>query len=189
MSSSATVAKRKKAQRMAVILPNVPKGVNWGWYSREDTRMHLQTVDSKNQNAYRVWLERDGKRVFEPANSILTKILKKLEMAVKERRRNIEGRWVNFMIAQDWLELHVSGTLVTVVAYPHVPGSRFTRTVDLVEWLPGIYNPRSQVWPPFEPVKPEEVVLSKELPAIEIYPQKDESLRHHFFLPTILWEG
>jgi hypothetical protein len=79
------------------------------------------------------------------------------------------------------------GTLITVTAYPQVPGSRFTRTVDLVEWLPGIYHPDSQMWPKV-PVKPEEVVLSKELPAIEIYPEKDESLRHHFFLPTILWE-
>ena len=187
MSSTTTVAARKKAQRMAVILPNVPKGVNWGWYSREDTRMHLQTVDSKNQNAYKVWLEEDGRRVFDPADKIPSTILKKLENAVKERQRNIEGRWVNLMIARDWLEIHTSGTIVTVVAYPNVPGSRFTRTVDLAEWLPGIYNPSSKVWPPFEPIKSEEVVLSRELAAIEIWPQKDQSLRHHFFLPTILW--
>jgi hypothetical protein len=186
MNAVSTVSKRKKAQRMSVILPNVPKGINWGWYSREDTRMHLQTVDSKKQNAYKVWLEKDGKRGFEPATPIPAKILKKLEAEVEQGRRYIEGRWVNFMIAQDWLELHMSGTLITVIAYPHVPGSRFTRTVDLVEWLPGIYNPESKMWPK-KPVQPEEVGLNADMAAIEIWKQKHESSRHHFFLPTILW--
>jgi hypothetical protein len=187
MSSSTTISKRKKAQRMAVILPNVPKGINWGWYSREDTRMHLQTVDSKNQNAYKVWLEKNGKRVFEPATPIPARILKKLEAAVEERRRYIEGRWVNYMIKQDWLELRMAGTLITVIAYPHVPGSRFSRTVDLTEWLPGIYNPESKMWPK-TPVQPEDVGLNSEMAAIEIWKQRDESRRDHFFLPTILWK-
>ena len=51
---------------MAVILPNAPKGYSWGWYSREDPRMHLQTVDSKHMNEYKVWLENKGKLRFEP---------------------------------------------------------------------------------------------------------------------------
>lgn len=150
--------------------------------------MHLQTVDSKNFGRYKVWLEKSGKRTFEPVGSIPAKILKALEAEVKKSRRNIEGRWVNFMIANDWLEIHTHATTITVIAYPTVPGSRLMRTVNLAEWLPGIYNPHSKVWPPFEPIKPEEVVLSRELPAIEIWPQKHESLRHHFFLPTILWK-
>jgi hypothetical protein len=189
MSSTTTVAKRKKAQRMAVIVPNVPKGINWGWYSREDTRMHLQTVDSKNIGTYKVWLEKNGKRVFEPATSIPAKILRKLDAVVNEkpRRDNIEGRWVSFMIDKGWLELHMHGTLITLIAYPQVPGSRFTRTVDLADYLRGIYDPDSKMWPR-TPVKPEELVLSSEMAAIEIWPQKDESRRHHIFLPDILWE-
>ena len=73
-----------------------------------------------------------------------------------------------------------------MTAYPQAAGSRFTRAVDLVEWLPGIYHPDSKMWPK-EPVKADEVVLSSDLPAIEIWPQKDESLRHHFFLPRLIW--
>ena len=38
--------------------------------SREDARMHLQTVDLKHLSDYKVWLERDGKRVIEPAGTI-----------------------------------------------------------------------------------------------------------------------
>ena len=150
--------------------------------------MHLRTVDSKNLDRYKVWLEKNGRRVFEAVGNIPAKILRALQAEVNKSRRHIEGRWVNFMIANGWLELHTRGKILTVLVYPNVPGSRFVRTLDLAEWLPGVYDPSSKVWPPFEPVKPEEVVLSRELPAIEIHPQKDESLRHHFFLPTILWE-
>jgi hypothetical protein len=178
---------KKKRATAVIILRSVPKGYSWGWFSREDARMHLRTVDSKNFDRYKVWLENNGKRVLEPVGSFPAKLLKPLQAEVKKLRRHIEGRWVNFMIAQKWLKLHMHGTLITVTAYPQVPGSRFTRTVDLVEWLPGIYHPDSKMWPK-EPIKPDEIVLSDELPAIEIYPQKDESLRHHFFLPTILWE-
>lgn len=187
MSARITTRPKRKAPDMAVILRDVPKGYNWGWLSREDARLHLQTVDSKNFDRYKVWLEDNGKRVVEPVNSIPARILKPLTADVQKFRRHIEGRWVNFMIAQKWLALHMRGAVISVTAYPQIPGSRFTRTVDLVEWLPGIYHPDSKMWPR-DPVKPEEVVLSNELPAIEIYPQKEESLRHHFYLPTILWQ-
>ncbi len=174
---------------MAVILPNVPKGISWGWYSREDTRMHLQTVDSKNRNVYKVWLEKNGNRIFEPAAPIPAKILGKLEAVVKAkpRRENIEGRWVEFMIEKGWLELRMRGTFITLIAYPHVPGSRFTRTVDLADYLGGIYDSDSKMWPK-EPVQPHQVVLSREMAAIEIWPEKEESRRHHIFLPEVLWE-
>jgi hypothetical protein len=59
--------------------------------------------------------------------------------------------------------------------------------VDLRDYLHGIYDPNSKMWPK-TPVKPEEVVLSKEMAAIEIWPQRHESRRYHIFLPDILWE-
>ena len=48
---------------MPVIIRNVPPGFNWGWYSREDPCMHVQTLDGPE---YKIWLEEAGKRVFEP---------------------------------------------------------------------------------------------------------------------------
>jgi hypothetical protein len=38
------------------------------------------------------------------------------------------------------------------------------------------------------PIRPEDLVLNKEMAAIEVWPQKEESLRQHIFLPTILWK-
>ena len=78
---AATRRPKQQARRsaMPVILRNVPAGYNWGWYSREDPRMHLQVVDDAHKGlGYRVWLEARGKRVFEPEGDIPAKVLKKL---------------------------------------------------------------------------------------------------------------
>ena len=181
-----TRPQKRKAARV-FILRNIPKGFSWGWYSREDPRMHLQTVDSKNLNRYKVWLEKNGKRVFEPAGRIPGKVLSALEEEVTKLRSHVEGRWTNFMIENDWLIHTMRGSVITLTAYPGFPGGRFTRSFDLADYLQGIYNPVSQMWPKI-PVKPDEVVLNDEMAAVEIWPQRHESRRYHIFLPDILWE-
>ncbi len=40
-------------------------GFKWGFFFREEPRMHLQTT-GEHEGEYHVWLERDGKKVFEP---------------------------------------------------------------------------------------------------------------------------
>ena len=170
-----------------IILRSVPTGFNWGWFNRGDPRMHLQTVDRKNRNRYKVWLEKNGKRVFEAVGNIPVKILKALEAEVREQRRHIEGRWTELMIENGWLTLNMSGRKVTLAAYPTVPGARFARTFDIADYFVARYDPTSAIKDK-RPIKPEDLVLSEELAAIEVFPQKEESRRHHLFLPTILWE-
>jgi hypothetical protein len=172
---------------MAVILRGVPKGFDWGWFSREDPRMHLQTVDSKNLNRYKVWLEASGKRAFEPVGKLPGKTLKALEAEVKKLRRHIESRWTNLMIENDWLTLRMSGREITLTAYPGVPGARFVRTFDIADYFPARYDPSSSIKDK-TPITREDLVLNEELAAIEVWPKKEESLRHHIFLPTILWQ-
>lgn len=178
--------KEGRDSRMAVILRGV-RGFDWGFFSREDPRMHLQTVDSKNLDLYKVWLERKGKRVFEPREQIPAKVLKELETEVRRKRSHIEGRWVNLMIASGWLACEVKGPLITLTVYAAFPGSKFARVVNLTEYLAGIYDPSASIRPK-EPVKPDDVVLNRDMAAIEIWPEKDESLRYHIFLPPILWQ-
>src|SRR4051812_31009476 len=72
---------KKKAKEMPAILRDVPPGFNWGWYSREDPRMHLQTVDAEHQGDHKVWLEARGRRVFEPAMKIPSRVLKEIRAA------------------------------------------------------------------------------------------------------------
>jgi len=46
-STGIAVPDRKPRAWMPAILRDVPSGHKWGWYSREDQRMHLQSVDGK----------------------------------------------------------------------------------------------------------------------------------------------
>jgi hypothetical protein len=91
------------------------------------------------------------------------------------------------MIVNDWLALRMRGREVTVTAYPAFPGARFTRTFDIADHFPAIYNPNSLITDK-TPIKPNDLGLNKDMAAIEVWPDKEESLRHHIFLPTILWK-
>lgn len=179
-----TTPARKPSRRkedevdMSVILRNVPPGYHWGWFSREDQRMHLQTVDREHAGLYKVWLERAGRRVFEPEGKIPPRIVNRLEEEVEKLRRHIEARWVNFMIDNRWLQLKTAGTKVSITAYGHVPG-RFTRTFDLRDF----FRPEA-----LAQIGLEDVVLSRELPAIEVWPNRAEDRRHHIWLGSILWQ-
>ncbi len=168
---------KKAPESMAIILEDVPPGHHWGWFSREDPRMHLQTVDRKHFNQFKVWLEKAGRRVFDPAGAIPAKVLKKLEAEVQKNRALVEGRWVNLMIEVGWLQLRTAGTKVTLTAYPANP-NRFQRVIDLGDWFTD---------EALALIKPEDVILSKEMPALEIWPQRPKDLQHHIRLSSILW--
>lgn len=168
---------KKGSTEMAVILRDVPTGFNWGWFSREDQRMHLQTLDSKNFGRYKVWLERKGKRVIEPDGPLPAKVLKKLEIEIQRLRRHIEGRWTNFMIRHDWIRLHVALPEVVLTAYPDTP-NKITRKVDLSQW----FSPET-----YRKIRPDDVFLNQELPALSVFKDQPEDLRDDFYLPEILW--
>src|SRR4051812_3493036 len=91
---------KKKLAEMPAILRNVPPGYDWGWFSREDPRMHLQTVDERHKNDYKVWLESTGRRIVELATEVPSKVFKALQAAIASKRQTIEDHWVSFMIRQ-----------------------------------------------------------------------------------------
>jgi hypothetical protein len=135
---------------MPVVIRDTPPGYDWGWYSREDPRMHLQTVDEPHRNDYKVWLETRGQRAFEAATKIPSRISKALQTTVARNRRTIEDHWVSLMIRKGWLQAHLSAGKVKLVAYPNTQGT-FTREIDLsIDLLP---DPRTSnslpKWPPF----------------------------------------
>ena len=172
---------------MAVILRDVPKGINWGWYSRENGRMHLRTVASASSNPYTVWLEVNGKRMCKADGPMPNAVFKKIKAEVARKRLHIEGRWTNSMIEQGWLAMQMRGTRITLTAYPERPETHFTRSFDLRDYLPGICDPRNPSRSKL-PMRPEQVVFSSTYPCLEIWPEKVESLRSHIFLPPILWK-
>ena len=170
---------------MPIILRNVPPGIHWGWHSREDPRMHLQTVYHKDpRQRYKVWLEDKGKRVFQPAGKIPRPILTEIRREVAEYRQGIEDLWVQFMLDNKWLDLHVSLPEITLVAYPNTP-NKFNRKLNIANWFkPDV----------LATLKPEAVALHREMYSLRLWADRPEglgarSLPHDFRLSTLLWQG
>jgi len=171
-----STATRRPRSSMANIIRNVPKGHNWGWYSREDPRMHLQTVDSKH--GYKVWLENNGNRVFQPDGNIPAAVLKKISEEVASKRMFIEDNWVRFMMKKDWLQMHIALPVITLVAYPNYP-HKFIRKFDL----------RTEIAPQYlETLKPEIIELNQEMGSLRLWTDLPEYRAHDIRLSTILWQ-
>lgn len=163
---------------MAVVIRGAPPGYNWGWFSREDQRMHLQVVSRKHLDLeYKVWLEKHGRRCFEPAGNIPARLLKKLEADVATKRKSIEAEWVHFMIELGWLRHTVRGPIVTLVAYPNTP-NRFARTIDLREYLAPEFAAR---------IQPEDVGLNSEFAVVALWPSRHEASQPWIQIAPILW--
>jgi hypothetical protein len=143
MTSPARVASRYiDKTAMAVLIRNVAKH-NWGYFSREDERMHLQTVDQdslEGPKKVKFWLENRGRRTFEIAVGKLDGALsKQLESKVTAQRRYLETRWVQFMLKHDWLTATLKGSIVTLTAYPGTHNA-YSRTIDLRRHFRGAYR-------------------------------------------------
>lgn len=171
---------------MAVVLRNVAKH-DWGWFSREDPRMHIQTLDSTarlGRNKIKVWLEDRGRRIFDLAEGQLSgPDLKKLEAEVRADRPNVESQWVTFMIRNDWLKASLSGATLVLDAYPGSHNS-FTRRVDLPRQFPGAYKGQKN-WL----VDPPKVDFDYSLGLLAIGPEENLDHRNHLDLSEFLFEG
>jgi hypothetical protein len=123
---------------MAVIIRNLI-GENWGWFSREDQRMHIQTLLNK-KNKIHFWLETRGVRDFvyhtgKVSGSDTTKI----KEYVDENRETLEYEWIKFISHNGWIKVSLHGNVVTLTVYPGTSGE-FKRTIDLEEEFPGRFD-------------------------------------------------
>jgi hypothetical protein len=170
---------KREGKPMPAVLRNVPAGYDWGWYSREEPRMHLQVVDKKHAYLhYKVWLEDKAKRVFEPVGDVPPKILKKLRDEIRLKRASIEMEWVDLMIGKGWLRHRLADLTLILTAYPGT-ASQFERRVDLAPHL----SPEEQAR-----FKPADVGLNQEFAVIELWPARHESRRPFILIPPILWQ-
>lgn len=141
--------------------------------------MHLQVLDRRHYDlGYKVWLERDGRRVMEPEPGIPAKVWKALSAQIVKRRGMIEAEWIAHMMEKGWLELHAAPPIVTLVAYPGLP-HRFFRTLDLRD---DIGDPET-----LARITPSEVTFNREFAVLELFPRRPEARRHHIRLESILW--
>jgi hypothetical protein len=170
----------RKISAMPVVLSDTPPGFDWGWYSREDPRMHLQVINPQTpKEKYKVWLETRGRRVLEPETPIKSNVLKAVRAAIKKNRQFIEDRWVSFLIRKGWLEAHLAPPKVTLVAYPRTPNT-FTRIVDLTEDL---------LEEEARSLADQDIRLSPEMASLQIWPRRPADQRQDIRLSAVLWQG
>lgn len=160
---------------MPAILREVPAGHRWGWYSREDQRMHLQSVERKYK--YKVWLESKGERVFEPEGKIPAKVSKALREAVTAHREFIEDNWVDLMLDKGWLALHIALPQLTLVAYPNSP-SKFTCVIDLMTW----FDPKL-----LATLTPDIIELNRDMGSLRLWTNRPEEQTYDARLSRLLW--
>ena len=160
---------------MPVILRDIPPGHKWGLYSREDARMHLQSVDDNYD--YKVWLEEKGKRTFEPVGKVPAKVLKTLRETVSAKRGFIEDNWVRLMLDKDWLALHIALPKLTLVAYGNTP-NKFSRVIDLTTW----FNPILLLT-----LTPQKIELNREMAALRLWTNRPEEQVFDARLSVLLW--
>jgi hypothetical protein len=161
---------------MAVVLKGVPGGYSWGWFSREDQRMHIQSVDDEHSGAYKVWLEERGHRVFQPEAALPRKVSDALAAEVANQRRRIEASWASFMVRKGWLELSSSPGTLTLTIYPRTAQAR-TVAVDLRAELPGAWERLNEA----------NVALSNTMAAIVLGTDRPEDEQDHIPLPGLIW--
>lgn len=181
------VQKFKEKTAMAVVLRNIADH-DWGWFSREDERMHLQTVEEGARSGpkrAKVWLEDDGKRICTlDDGKVSGPDFTKLQAKVKAERKNIESRWINFMIKNGWLKAELDGSVVTLTAYPK-SHNKFTRTIDLRDEFPGAYSDRvAKPWDEHPP----EITLDDEHAALAVGREPTLDDREHIDLTKWVFE-
>ena len=126
---------RKRRGVAEVILNDVPRGWDWGWFARDCPQMYLLPVDREHTSlGVRVWLENNYKRTYQRVGHVPASVARALKRAVREHRRMIEWGWTASMITNGWLKLQVSLPFVTLTAYPGSP-NEFIRRVDLRKWF------------------------------------------------------
>lgn len=157
-----------------VVLRDIPTGCNWGWFAREDQRMHIQTVN-RERRGMRVWLETDGHRTFVSDGPLKASVEQALRVAVTEHRDMIDAMWISFMITKGWLRIaKAGGPIVALDVYPFSNSQR-TVQIDILEEFPNAST--SDL----------EVALDPSLPALVVGASFPENRQNHIDLVDHIW--
>lgn len=162
---------------MAIVIKDVPPGHNWGWFSREDPRMHIQTVDKAHMNRYKIWLEERGRRVFQVDKQFPPTIETQLRAEVEARRAEIDAAWISHMINKRWITLAVANGVVMLRVYPGT-AHEFTRQIDLHHHVPRHAAN----------VTTADVELSQDPVAVVVWPHKPPEQQEHIDLTDVVFE-
>lgn len=167
---------------MAVLLRGVSRH-DWGFYSREDERLHIQTVDSasyKGRRKAKVFLEEQGKRVFlvDMVGDMTRSEFKDLLHEVQERSDEIEHSWVEDLEETGKLTIALRGDEVLLTVFPGTHNKRVV-PVSLRELFPAVDSFDDWV-----------ATFDRSLGALAIGSKsKAQDRRHHLRVEDFLFHG
>lgn len=161
---------------MAIVIKDVPPGHHWGWFSREDPRMHIQTVDKEHRNRYKVWLEVRGQRAFEIEKLIPSDVEQTLRAEVVARRAELETAWISHMINKQWIAMQVVNGMITLRLYPGTK-HEFSRQIDLAKHVPKHAAA----------ITATDLELSQDPVAVVVWPRKPAAQQEHIDLTDIVF--
>ncbi len=160
---------------MPVAFENVG-GYKWIFFSDEENRMHIQVPPKgKGSPRYKVFLERSGKRVFEPVvdkkhDKIPGGLLRELKAEVNRHREQIEALWLEQIIEMGEVTVDVDQKtrVATIVVYPK-DRDKIVRKIDMTKHTNDA-----------ESYAPGNYALEKDIPALAFGLQKKPSNRRGF---------
>jgi len=161
-------------------LRSIPTGCSWGWYRTPCLPpMHIMTGDHRHRERYLIYLERNGRRTFEPDGKIPAAILDPIHefLADNSNRWNVETDWGRTLLGLGLIHLIRQPPCVDIVDYAGRP-EEYRVHVDFSEAMPGAD------WSDLRPV---DIALNEGWCAIELYPEKPNWDREHFHLPAEIW--
>ena len=183
---SKRVADRFLKEAMATLIRGLD-GHDWGFWSNEEGRFHIQTVEpgaETGPKAVKFFLEDRGVRTIELAYGKAN--LAKVKARILADWPVLEEKWITLMVHRGWVRASLNdGDKIIVEAYPGTSGS-FTRTLDLRQILAGLFDPGMTGT---RPIEPKDVTINVELDAVEIWPHLPEADRHQFPLVNFLFTG
>jgi hypothetical protein len=123
---------------LAVHIRNVG-GRDWGWYSEDNQRCHIQTTDGRKPKI-KFWLENKGQRCFDLAAESKGKLSssqeKDLRKYLAEHQEEVEDAWAFYAVGKQWVRVGLTGHVATLLFYPSTH-NEFRRQVDLYQEFPG----------------------------------------------------
>lgn len=169
---------------MSVVLPQVVHH-DWGWWSSDHQRMHIQTVDKKSQvgpNVIHVWLENKGVRTFqvEPKDvgKLSSREVKTLHAAVDRWRGMIEGMWTAWIIDKHWIKFRLVGDIITLTVYTALDS--FQRQISIRQDI-GLAEPYAAK------ITQDDLMLDPDHAALVLRRHAPPGRQIHVALPDILW--
>jgi hypothetical protein len=168
---------------MPTLLENVVRH-DWGFYSREEQRMHLQTLHTKRDDSIKVFLESRGKRVFElESGSITNKEFKELKEVVDNKRTWLEEQWLDDCLTKGWIVIEkfdYNNQIIYVSLY--TGHNKIVRAVNLKKLFPWSYS-EGRFWG----VSGGDFFLDQKNMCINVGKEADKKLNKYLNLSDVLF--